>query len=170
MRPHPTRDVVVFDVDGTIADETHRAVIAPWNLRGTDGAGAAWDAYYAGVHDDTPIAAMFSMARALAEFGYRIVLATGRPERLRAATEAWLDRHNFPPTHDLLMRPADCRVGNAEMKVLHAATIGPERIALWVDDHPDVPAMLAAAYQIPTLALHNRVWLDGEEDPHGASR
>lgn len=169
MIPHPTRNLVVFDIDGTIANNEHRDRTGPW-LSGVSGAerDALWDAYYAAAEHDTPVEAMFRMAWALAEGGWHITLATGRPERYRTDTVAWCKAHRFPRPEGLYMRPEGCRVGNAAMKALHAKAIGPERIALWVDDHPDVPAELAG-FGIPVLALHNPVWTH-PEDPEGTAR
>lgn len=169
MIPHPVRNIVVFDIDGTIADDTHRATrFAPWRLRGTREASAAWEAYYSACVDDRPITAMRDVAHGFSAFGYALILATGRPERLRELTLDWLDRHRFPKVEGLLMRSAGLRIGNAEIKREHAEVIGPERIALWVDDHPDVPEALRDL-GIPVLSLHNRTWEEGE-DPMRAGR
>jgi len=168
--PHPDRNVAVFDVDGTISDDSHRAGIGPWlfTTASPEERNRLWDVYYAQGAYDVPIWPVFDIAEGLRRLGFLLVLAAGRPERLRGATMKWLREHHFPAFDDLLMRPEGVRVGNADMKALHAVSIGPERVALWVDDHPGVPAALAP-YGIPVLGLHNPVWAH-PEDPAGAGR
>lgn len=169
--PTTGRTIVVFDIDGTISDDQRRAdLYAPWLHSGEPDANLRWEAYYAAARDDEPLWPAFTMAYALGQAGFTIMCATGRPERYRDMTLDWLRRTGFAvaDTERLLMRPEGNRASNATLKATQARQIGPPRIALWVDDHPAVPGVLAEL-GVPVLGLHNPAWAH-PEDVIGASR
>jgi phosphoglycolate phosphatase-like HAD superfamily hydrolase len=90
--------VAIFDLDGTVCDDTHRSDLA--NAK-------QWDAYNAKCGEDPARPAEAFLLRATAEAGVRIVIITGRSEPYRAATEDWLQRNQlWPYVRDLYMRPA----------------------------------------------------------------
>jgi phosphoglycolate phosphatase-like HAD superfamily hydrolase len=78
----------VFDIDGTLADVTHRLPCIQKDPKD-------WDAFFDACSEDKPIQYMVDLAWALAEESH-IVFVTGRPQRSRKKTEAWLlDRLGF---------------------------------------------------------------------------
>lgn len=91
-------DVVVVDLDGTIADCTHR-------LHFIQGEVKDWDAFYNACKDDAPIDSMIKMVKALNERFYHIVFLTGRSEMARSATDEWLVNNSLWDYDTLLMRP-----------------------------------------------------------------
>ncbi|NEB73955.1 hypothetical protein G3I40_01670 [Streptomyces sp. SID14478] len=98
-----TRDVrplAVFDLDGTLADTAHRQ-------RFLEDAPRDWDAFFAAAPHDPPLAEGVALARVSAE-ECEVVYLTGRPERCRADTEAWLMAQGLPDGH-LHMRRNDDR-------------------------------------------------------------
>lgn len=91
------KGTIFVDIDGTIADLTHRRVhveSAPKN----------WPAFEAGIPHDTPIMPIIEVVRTLYAADWIIILATGRAAVHRDVTVAWLEKHDVP-FHDLLMRP-----------------------------------------------------------------
>lgn len=76
---------IIFDIDGTLADCTHRL-----HLIGETP--PKWDEFFAGCADDQPITHMLFVADTLAA-STNIIFVTGRPERSREATLAWLKQH-----------------------------------------------------------------------------
>jgi predicted kinase len=88
----------IFDLDGTLCDCRHRLHHVTHGKRN-------WDAFFAGVVQDTinePIYAILTALRA--ERCYAIVLCSGRPEKCRADTVKWLEDHDV--FYDVLyMRP-----------------------------------------------------------------
>lgn len=92
---------VIFDIDGTLSDPTHRrhhVLTKPKN----------WAAWNAGMHLDKPNEPIVALSRILRHF-YSIVLCTGREEAYRQVTLDWLEKHDirFDEMH---MRPtADYR-------------------------------------------------------------
>lgn len=94
-----TNECFLFDIDGTIADISHRQHFLDERPKN-------WDAFHAATSDDVPLRHMRIVLRALVNhLGPRHVLyVTGRVEKTRAATVEWLRWYNFPQLR-LLMRP-----------------------------------------------------------------
>lgn len=86
----------VFDLDGTLADCSHRL----HHLERKD-----WRAFFAACGDDKLIDVTATVARTLALGGHRVEIWSGRSDEVRAETEAWLTRHDLFPDA-LLMRSA----------------------------------------------------------------
>lgn len=128
---------VVFDIDGTVSDCRHRQ---PYLDREVPD----WEAFFAAASADAPLAEGVGYALRRAQDGHLLWL-TGRPERYRDMTLAWLHAHGLPTTH-LHMRPDDdmrpAAVFKAE-RIQHIAAAG--FIQLIVDDDEQVIGVLRAA-------------------------
>ena len=74
--------IIVFDIDGTIADCTHR-------LHHVKKDNPDWKAFFAECVNDIPIESMCDMSIVLSQY-YDIVFCTGRSEECREQTEEWL--------------------------------------------------------------------------------
>lgn len=83
------RPAVIFDMDGTLADCTHRL---HW-VRGTEKKN--WKKFFEGVSEDEPRPEIVRLAQELSEKN-AIIIASGRPEELRRATTAWLEKYDIP--------------------------------------------------------------------------
>lgn len=90
-------DVVIFDIDGTLADCTHRQ----HHLTGPGK--KDWDAFYAAMHDDEPRVGIVRLAQTFVASDLPIILCTGRPESYRERTVAWMAQHGIK-FFDLYMR------------------------------------------------------------------
>lgn len=86
----------VFDIDGTVADCRHR-------IHHATAEPPDWDAFFAGSDLDRPFPQGVTLALKYAAHGHLIWL-TGRPEKYRRATVAWLQAFGLPATR-LYMRP-----------------------------------------------------------------
>lgn len=91
----------LFDIDGTLADLSHR-------LHHIQKQPKDWDAFFAAVADDAPIEHVIAFARTLWAGGAKLVFVSGRNEVCRLATVNWLRRYGLP-SGPLLMRGADDR-------------------------------------------------------------
>jgi uncharacterized HAD superfamily protein len=92
-----TAKLVFVDLDGTLADGTHRLHhIHPKETRN-------WDKFYEQVLGDAPHQDIIDMVSTLHQ-NYTVILLTGRREATRADTEQWLA--HFHVMYDaLIMRP-----------------------------------------------------------------
>jgi hypothetical protein len=91
--------LIVFDLDGTLANIEHRLDYVRSKPKN-------WAAFDAGIPNDKvnePVAEAF---RSLSAFN-TIILASGRNERSRSATEKWLQSNGFYEYEKLYMRKAD---------------------------------------------------------------
>ena len=81
------RPVVICDIDGVIADCTHR-------LKFIEQTPADWDAFFEACSDDAPIHPMIKFLQALD--GFDIFYVTGRPKRVHFKTLLWMVRYEVP--------------------------------------------------------------------------
>lgn len=88
--------IAVFDLDGTLADISHRT----HHILGEN---KDWDAFYGAVAEDTPIKQTCAIANALALGGFKIWIMSGRSDVTRDQTVAWLNKHGIA-FDELLMR------------------------------------------------------------------
>ena len=91
---------VVVDLDGTVADCTHR-------LHFINGETKDWKGLFEACKDDKPIMSMIDMVRALNERYYNVIFLTGRNELARNVTQEWLQANNLWNYDDLIMRPLE---------------------------------------------------------------
>ncbi len=127
--------LVVFDIDGVLADVRHR-------VHHVTGSRRDWDAFFAGAPLDPVLEDGRRMLAAEVAAGRRAAYLTGRPERCRADTVAWLAEHGLP-SGELIMRPdvdrRPARLFKAEALGVLARTCD---IHLVVDDDPQVVVTL----------------------------
>lgn len=132
----------LFDIDGTVADLTHR-------LHHIQGDGLKdWDSFFAACGDDAPIPHMCELARVLVGYNDdnigKVLFVSGRSEAVRTETLIWLDKYVlYTPSQFLYMRPAgDHRPDNIVKRELLARirADGYEPIMAF-DDRDQVVAM-----------------------------
>lgn len=127
-----TATFAVFDIDGVLADVRHRL----HHLRTRD-----WDAFFAAAPDDPLLEEGRRRVREAAA-DHAIVYLSGRPERLRAVTQAWLDAHHLPGGALVLRRARDRRPARVVKPELLAGVARAGRVVLVVDDDAEVCAAL----------------------------
>ena len=153
------RPIAVFDIDGVLADVRHR-------LHFVESRPKRWHAFFAAAEADGLLAEGAALLRSLSAT-HEVRYLTGRPERLRAVTEAWLRDYTLP-SEPLAMRPARDRRPSRVFKrdQLTAWLAEDRRIELVVDDDPQVVAMvedlglpvLAADWQHSPKAEQQVLW------------
>ena len=137
------RPLAVVDIDGVVADVRHR--LHHITTRPKD-----WDAFFAAAAADPPHLEGVNLVHKLAR-DHEVVFLTGRPDRLRADTVAWLERNGLGG-HRLVMRPEGDRRPAALVKLRQLReAAGRRSVGVVVDDDPVVvAAMKDAGY----LTLH----------------
>lgn len=112
----------IFDMDGTLALNKSGRSPYDWKRVGEDE-----------VND--PIA---KAARALSEYGYKIIICSGRDESCRHETEDWLMKHEIP-YRELRMRPkGDMRKDAVVKEEMYRDIIKDYRIIAMFDDRNQV--------------------------------
>jgi FMN phosphatase YigB (HAD superfamily) len=159
------RSVAVFDIDGVLADVRHR-------LHFVERRPKDWPGFFGAAAADGVLPAGVRLLREL-EAEHEIRYLTGRPERLRQVTEAWLREHGLP-AEPVTMRPDRDRRPARMFKHdrLRDWVADGVEIALVVDDDPAVVAtverlglpVLEAAWQHEERAQQQMLWQAQERD------
>jgi hypothetical protein len=127
---------VLFDIDGVIADCSHR-------LHFIQSAPADWDGFFDACSGDAPIWPTIKFLWALHEV-FKTVYVTGRPERIREKTKDWLKSHGLGNCKGiyLLMRKDDDHRPDFEVKrELFLNCIEPDSVFAVVEDRDQVVEM-----------------------------
>ena len=90
---------VVFDLDGTLADCTHREHFLRRPVGQKD-----WEGFHKAAAEDPPKEAIVHTLFGLSDNGHKIEIWTGRDEQYREKTKEWLWRHRIEYAA-LIMRP-----------------------------------------------------------------
>ncbi|MEW2567967.1 hypothetical protein [Streptomyces sp. NPDC047070] len=93
--------LAVFDLDGTLADTAHRQRFLERKPRN-------WDAFFAAAPHDPPLAEGVALALEHAE-ECEVLYLTGRPERCRKETVAWIAAQGLPEGRIRMRRDDDRR-------------------------------------------------------------
>ncbi len=136
------RALLLVDIDGVVADVTHRQ-------RHLEGSTRDWMSFFAEAADDAPIEAGIAAVQQAAEDGREIVYVTGRPERLRGVTERWLRDAGLPVDRDhLVMRGDRDRRPAARFKLEVVRRLDRECGVddMWDDDEAVVSTLQAAGF------------------------
>ncbi len=126
--------MIVFDIDGTLADLSHR-------LHYITGEHKDWDAFHGAIiFKDEPIMPMIRLINCLFD-DHSIVLLTGRSEKCRYYTEKWLEKWGIP-YDELFMRVTDDRRPDYIVKKeLLLSTFDPKDITTIFEDRKQVVEM-----------------------------
>ena len=138
----PPLPIAVLDIDGVLADVRHR-------LHHLERQPKSWGGFFAAASRDPLLPEGAAVAARLSQ-DHEVVYLTGRPERCRKDTVAWLTRHALPEGV-LLMRPDEDRRPARQTKLAHLRALGRRgSVAVLVDDDPDV-IKAADKAGLPTL-------------------
>jgi hypothetical protein len=129
-------DAVIFDLDGTLADCTHRLHHVKHGKRN-------WDAFFATMAEDRPIASVVRLLHTFADCGEPILFCSGRPETYREITEKWLSDHGIYDAPRLYMRAEGDTRPDYIVKRQILDGIRQDGFEPWlvIDDRPSVVAM-----------------------------
>lgn len=149
--PFDPQPCFIVDIDGTLADATHRQHFLEKEPKD-------WDGFFDAAADDPPYDYIVTLCQRLDE-GYPVLLCTGRPERMRVVTMRWLNRHHVP-YRKMYMRPNDDRSDDHLVKQVMLAKIREQGYApiLAVDDRPSVIKMWREN-GVPCLAMDDTEWV-----------
>ena len=93
-----TRSTILFDLDGTLADNSHRQSFLA-------GGKKDWDAFFAAQDLDTPNKPVVALYGALFHSDeFAVIVVTARPERYRNQSERWFEKHKIPLDRMIMRR------------------------------------------------------------------
>jgi len=125
--------IVIFDLDGTLADIEHRRHLV-------SNGSHKWDEFYEECSNDKPIHAVIRMSQVLRNSFYRIVIFSGRSEIVRGKTEFWLHRNQIE-YDELRMRPDKDYTPDDQLKERWLSEINKGEILCVFDDRQKVVDM-----------------------------
>ncbi len=126
-------EIVIFDIDGTLADiseRIHHIKRKPKN----------WNAFNAGMAQDKAIHSMVRLCNVLYASGLNIILCSGRNEQNRPETVEWLRRQGVNYHELLLRRDQDYRPDSVVKREL-IQNLDKNRILFVVEDRSRVVEM-----------------------------
>lgn len=126
MTDSDKRPLAVFDLDNTLADTAHRQRFLERKPRD-------WDAFFAAAPHDPPLPQGIALVLESAE-ECEIVYLTGRPERCRRDTLAWLAAQGLPEGRVYMRRNDDRRPARRTKLEILKRLAGSRRIRVLVDD------------------------------------
>lgn len=123
------KNVVVFDIDGTIAKVGDRLKYLQQEKKD-------WDSFYEHCYEDSPIGDIIELLKVLYKDDFCIVFCTGRRESVRFMTKDWIRKHTGIMDFLLLMRPdGDFRHDTlVKPELLAAKGITPEDVLCIFED------------------------------------
>lgn len=130
--------IIVFDVDGTLCDATHR--LHYWKEKPKN-----WDKFMSEAINDAPIKPICKLARDMWAAGHTILLCTGRGEESRNITERWMVKNNIL-VDSIYMRAEGDRRSDEIVKIELLEKIVDQfgQPDVWFDDRPRVVKALRA--------------------------
>ncbi len=126
-------EIVIFDIDGTLADVSKR--VHHLNKKPKD-----WDAFFKGIPQDKAIYSMIRLCNILYEAGLNILLCSGRSEQYRPETVEWLTQQGVK-YHELLLRRDQDKRSDAVVKRELLSGIDRSKILFVVEDRKGVVEM-----------------------------
>lgn len=135
LYPKPEKGFILCDVDGTLADITHRK---HW-LEGKKD----WRGFFSQMAYDTPRQSTFDMLKTFSDQGYEIIVVSARPDDYRGVTALWLEKNGITPYKTLIMRPGSDSRPDTEVKqqMYDKYFKGKYEVTMVIDDRPSVIEM-----------------------------
>jgi hypothetical protein len=124
------RPIAVIDLDGVVADVRHR--LSHLQTRPKD-----WDAFFGAIPSDPVLPEGLAVVERLAP-DHELVYLTGRPERTRPSTQAWLEANRLPHGRLIMRSERDRRPARVTKPGLLRKLAESRRVAVVIDDDPEV--------------------------------
>ena len=135
LYPKPAKGFILCDIDGTLANITHR-------LHFTEKTPKDWKGFFEGIANDSIRAEVADLVIQSEKAGYDIILISARPEDYREPTLDWLKKAfgGHQPYKTLIMRRSGDRRPDTDVKRDMLYTYFPDRSLIYkvIDDRPRV--------------------------------
>ena len=102
LYPQPSQGFILCDIDGTIADTTHRLHY----VKVEEGQKKDWKGFFSQMSKDQPRKDVIDTLMKYESMGHTIIFVSARPDTYREITEEWLERtfNGYKPHLTLFMR------------------------------------------------------------------
>jgi hypothetical protein len=138
---------IMVDLDGTLIDDSERLV----QLR------YGWENYYGNVDETEPDLELLIALQQYHDVGYTIFFVTGRPESMRAETEAWINERVFrTPSSNIYMREENELISEKDLKVSFAKSISQSHCIRQAFDCRDEVITALRAMAIKAVPMRSR--------------
>lgn len=133
------KPIYLFDLDGTLADMTHR-------LHFVKNGNKNWHSFYHACVDDQPISEMIHLLRVLKASGSEIWIVSGRSDEVMAETAYWFDSYSVPYDVLLMRTQGDYRPDNLVKQEMldNMLDVDRNRVVMAFDDRSRVVDMWRA--------------------------
>ena len=128
-----TEEIVIFDIDGTLADVSER-------LHHIKKKPKDWDSFFQGIPQDKAIRSMVRLCNILYESGIKIILCSGRSDQYRKETIDWLAQEGVH-YHELRLRGGNDRRSDVIVKREMLGGMDRSKILFVVEDRSGVVEM-----------------------------
>lgn len=131
--------VVICDIDGTIADTSHRTHF----VKKPEGEKKDWKGFFEAMDQDPVRENVRTMLIDYYNKGFTIVFMSGRPDNYKERTLAWLEKNKLTFAFTLMMRRAYDKREDTEVKkqMLNTYFTDKKNIHVVIDDRPSVIRM-----------------------------
>ena len=126
-------EIVIFDIDGTLADVSERIHHVPKKTKN-------WNAFFQGMAQDKAIHSIVRLCNLLYVSGIKIILCSGRSEEHRDETIQWLSEKGVN-YHELILRRDGDRRPDSVIKREMLAGLDRSKILFVVEDRSRVVEM-----------------------------
>lgn len=153
------KTAVLFDLDNTISDATHRThLLPPLNPEST------WEAYSGACGDDLPIKGTLA-AMSLHYPHHQVHIISGRSSSVLDMTQAWLEKYDAQYDVLRLRQPSDVRhatgaMANAMFKVdyIRQLRMYDIEVLLHHEDWPEVAEIIEKETGVPVITVRCTEW------------
>jgi len=128
-----SEEIVIFDIDGTLADVSER-------LHHIKKKPKDWDSFFKGIPQDKAIRSMVRLCNVLYESGIKIILCSGRSDQYRTETIEWMAQQGVK-YHELRLRGGHDRRSDMIVKREMLAGMDRSKILFVVEDRSGVVEM-----------------------------
>ena len=133
------KNYIIVDIDGTIADATHRL-----HYIHDQGPGKKdWNAFFNECVHDTPHQDVIDLVRLCSvAHNHEVLYVSGRSDQVRLETRAWLVRHGLPFGRLHMRKQGDHRPDyQVKSEILDQIGLKPENVWFVLDDRDQVVDM-----------------------------
>jgi hypothetical protein len=159
--------VVLWDLDSTIANTTHRQHMIPAIKEHAKG-GPTWEDYSMACVDDTPVEGTVALVRLLDFLSSPAIPfwqygVSGRSESARGRTLEWFDKHGVP-LDGLHLRPDGDHTPNGKYKVgvINKLRDSGKDVLLFVEDWKETGEYIREKTGVPVLLVQGDYAVGGQ--------